>query len=171
MISYERINSGRGAALAQGSFDVFAESDVSRFGKPGKTPSSLRSPWGRSPGVGPILVVDDDPSIREIIVETLELEGYPVEQAANGAEALKKIEEQLPSLVLLDMRMPILDGWGLVSILRQRGWSLPIVVMTAAKNARTWANEIGAAAFLDKPFEDTDLLAIAERFHGKLPKQ
>ena len=119
---------------------------------------------------GAILVVDDDPSIREIIVETLELEGYVVEQAANGVEALKRIANRLPSLILLDMRMPVLDGWGLVQALRDRDVTLPIVVMTAAKNARIWATEIGASAYLDKPFEDTELLATVERFRGTLPQ-
>jgi PleD family two-component response regulator len=88
-------------------------------------------------GLGPILVVDDDVAIREIVVEILELEGYPVEQAANGREALQHILNHPPSLILLDMRMPILDGWGVARALEQRGLRFPIVVMTAAHNART----------------------------------
>jgi two-component system chemotaxis response regulator CheY len=104
------------------------------------------------------------------VVETLELGGYSVEQAANGAEALEKIGQRLPSLVLLDMRMPVLDGWGVDRALRQRGHELPIIVMTAAQNARVWANEIGAAAYLAKPFEDTQLLAAVERYRRKPPE-
>jgi two-component system chemotaxis response regulator CheY len=127
------------------------------------------SPVEAAVSLGPILVVDDDRTIREIIAETLELEGYLVEQAANGAEALAKIANKLPSLVLLDMRMPVLDGWGVARALRERGVRLPIVVLTAAHNARAWANEIGAIAYLAKPFEDTDLLATVERWRGKFP--
>ena len=132
---------------------------------------SQKSSRERRLGLGPILVVDDDRSIREIIAETLEFEGYIVEQASNGAEALKMIEEHLPSLVLLDMRMPVLDGWGVARALKTRGVRVPIIVLTAAKDARSWAGEIGAAAYLDKPFEDTDLLAAVEQFSGKFPTQ
>lgn len=112
----------------------------------------------------PILVVDDDPSILATIREFLELEGYTVEVARNGAEALDSISRLLPSLVLLDMRMPVLDGWAFARQLRERGISLPVVVMTAAWSARSWAEEIGADAYLAKPFELLDLLDIVERY-------
>jgi CheY-like chemotaxis protein len=117
---------------------------------------------------GPILVVDDDTSIREIIAEMLELEGYPVEQAANGAEALRRIEERVPSLILLDMRMPILDGWGVARALSSRGMHLPIVVLTAAQDPKSWAREVSAVAYLAKPFDDSDLFEIVQR-HRKRP--
>jgi CheY-like chemotaxis protein len=111
----------------------------------------------------PILVVDDDPSILVTVREILDLEGYPVETAANGAEALEFIAGARPSLVLLDMRMPVLDGWGFALELQKRGIQLPILVMTAAQNARRWAEEIGADGFLPKPFEIPDLLDHVER--------
>ena len=69
----------------------------------------------------PILVVDDDPSIVSTVSEILDFEGYPVQTAANGAEALRAIERMQPSLVLLDMRMPVMDGWGFANALRERG--------------------------------------------------
>lgn len=112
---------------------------------------------------GPILVVDDDPAILETVSEILDLEGYRVETAANGQEALAALERFRPSLVLLDMRMPVLDGWGFARRLRERGISLPILVMTAAQNARRWAEEIGAQDYVSKPFELTELLAAVER--------
>ena len=111
----------------------------------------------------PILVVDDDPSILSTVSEILDLEGYPVETATNGAEALRAVEQSRPSLVLLDMRMPILDGWGFARALKERGLELPILVMTAAQNARRWAEEIGADGHLAKPFEIPDLLDAVER--------
>src|SRR5215210_5782201 len=101
----------------------------------------------------PILVVDDDPSIRLTVCEILELEGYPVASAADGAEALRSVEQHAPSLVLLDMRMPVLDGWGFAREVKARGLRLPILVMTAAQNARLWAEEIGAQGYVAKPFE------------------
>ena len=117
-------------------------------------------------GDSPILVVDDDPSILATVSEILEFEGYPVRTATNGAEALQVIEQEPPSLVLLDMRMPVLDGWGLARRLGERGVRLPIVVMTAAQDARRWAEEIGAAGYVPKPFELPELLDTVERFRA-----
>ena len=107
----------------------------------------------------PILVVDDDPTILATVSETLDLEGYPVVTATNGAEALEQLERQLPSLVLLDMRMPVLDGWGFIRAVRERGLSPTVVVMTAAADARRWASEIGAQGVLAKPFDLDELIA------------
>jgi signal transduction histidine kinase/CheY-like chemotaxis protein len=111
----------------------------------------------------PILVVDDDPSILAVVAEILDFEGYSVETAEDGAAAIQAIERQRPSLVLLDMRMPVLDGWGFARTLDQRGVRLPIVVMTAAQDAQRWADEIGAAGYLAKPFEMPDLLTTVAR--------
>ena len=111
----------------------------------------------------PILVVDDDPTILATVSETLDLEGYVVLTATNGAEALDAVERARPSVVLLDMRMPVLDGWGFMRAARERGFSLSVVVMTAAADARRWANEIGAHAVLAKPFELDDLIAVIQR--------
>jgi two-component system, chemotaxis family, chemotaxis protein CheY len=117
----------------------------------------------KRPSAGPILVVDDDLSIRLAVTEILEFEGYQVTTAANGAEALETIERVRPSLVLLDMRMPVLDGWGFARELRKRGVKLPILVMTAAQSASRWAAEIGAQGYLAKPFDLVDLLrAVGE---------
>lgn len=110
-----------------------------------------------------ILVVDDDTSILETVTSILALEGYAVETATNGREALEKVGRARPWLVLLDMRMPIMDGWGFAREMKARGETVPIVVMTAAQDARRWASEIGAAAYVPKPFEVPDLLATVER--------
>jgi DNA-binding response OmpR family regulator len=111
----------------------------------------------------PILVIDDDPSIRETVAEVLADEGYDVRTVTNGAEGLSAIERELPALVLLDMRMPVLDGWGFARKLDERGIRVPIVVMTAAQEARQWANEIGAGWSLAKPFDLLELLETIER--------
>ncbi len=113
----------------------------------------------------PVLVVDDDPAILATVSEILDFEGYPVETASNGKEALKSLERRRPSLVLLDMRMPVLDGWGFARALRERGITLPVIVMTAAQDARRWADEIGAAGHVSKPFELPELLAAVERVY------
>jgi CheY-like chemotaxis protein len=116
----------------------------------------------------PILVVDDDPSILETVKAILDLEGYTVETAVNGADALDKLTHTRPVFVLLDMRMPVMDGWGFAREMRARGDSVPIVVMTAAQDARRWANEIGATDYVAKPFEIPQLLTTIERVQAKL---
>jgi CheY-like chemotaxis protein len=111
----------------------------------------------------PILVVDDDPSILLTVSEILAFEEFPVATATNGAEALKVLEHLNPWLVLLDMRMPVMDGWGFMREIRARGLTLPILVMTAAQDARSWAEEVRAAGYLPKPFDMDELLAAIEQ--------
>jgi CheY-like chemotaxis protein len=107
-------------------------------------------------------VVDDDPSIVAVVSDILSAEGYEVVSAENGADALRKADDQ--ALVLLDMRMPVLDGWGFAREFRASGKRCPIVVMTAAENARRWAEEIGAEGYLAKPFDIDALIAAVERY-------
>lgn len=111
------------------------------------------------PAVTPtILVVDDDRAILEIVTDVLQYEGYEVETAVDGAQALAAVEQSPPRLVLLDMRMPHVDGWAFARTLRERGIRLPILVMTAARDAASWAHEIGAEGYLAKPFDINELL-------------
>lgn len=113
-----------------------------------------------------ILVIDDDPAILNTVSEILEYEGYSVATATNGAEGLRCVEQTAPALILLDMRMPVLDGWGFARTLQERGVALPIVVMTAAQDARRWAQEISANAYLAKPFDLLDLLDVVQHQLG-----
>ena len=113
---------------------------------------------------GSVLAVDDDPSILDLMTDILSGEGYRVLPATNGVEALRVLEGSRPCVVLLDMRMPALDGWGFATAMKDRGLDLPVVVVTAAENARAWAQEIGADAYLAKPFQLKDLLRVVERF-------
>ena len=82
-----------------------------------------------------ILVVDDDPEIQSLVGAILELEGYQVEIAPNGAAALRAIERLRPALVLMDVNMPFLDGRELAQELEERGVEVPIIVMTAGDQA------------------------------------
>ena len=111
----------------------------------------------------PILVVDDDESIRTTVSDVLDLEGYAVITAANGAEALRQVEQTQPAVVLLDMRMPVMDGWAFAQEVASRGLALRILVMTAADNARAWAEEIGADGYVAKPFDLNELIAAVQR--------
>jgi len=111
----------------------------------------------------PILIVDDDSSIRETVSDLLDMVGYRVITAADGVEALSMIEAASPRLVLLDMRMPIMDGWGFARAAAERAIKIPVLVMTAAENAKTWADEIGADGFVAKPFDLDDLISAVQR--------
>src|SRR5437879_11331277 len=106
----------------------------------------------------PVLVVDDDKAVRDVVLMTLLLEGYPVREAADGAEAIQAIGQDPPSLVVLDMQMPGLDGWGVAAELRARHLNPPILVMTAGRNAQQAAQDIRAAGFVGKPFEVAEFL-------------
>ena len=117
--------------------------------------------------MAPILVVDDDDTILVSVAELLELEGFAVATAANGADALELTRQLEPALVLLDMRMPVLDGWAYARALTEQGLPRPkIVIMTAAHDARRWADEIGADAFVPKPFEADELIATVNEIVG-----
>ena len=115
-----------------------------------------------------VLVVDDEADIRATVSAMLETEGYHVDEAINGADALSKVEARRPDLILLDMRMPVLDGWAFASELRRRGHHTPIVVMTAARDAARWASEIAAVAFVAKPFGFDDLISAVEEARPQL---
>jgi DNA-binding response OmpR family regulator len=136
-------------------------SDPAGSPPPGKP--SHHQVGGSSVAARPILVVDDDPEILAMLRDFLESEGHTVRTAANGEEALIALTTVRPSLILLDMRMPVLDGWGFAERYRAAAFGYPIVVMTAAESARRWAEEIGATAYIAKPFDVDELLQTIER--------
>ena len=117
-----------------------------------------------------VLVVDDDASILGTVSAILTAEGYQVVGANGGQEAMALLGTWHPTLVLLDMRMPVMDGWAVARAMREAGSKVPIVVMTAAENARRWADEIGAAGHLAKPFGLDELLRCVEE-HGSGKRQ
>jgi DNA-binding response OmpR family regulator len=113
-----------------------------------------------------VLVVDDDPSILDTVTSILTSEGFQVMAAGGGKEALSLVHSWHPTLVLLDMRMPVMDGWAVAGALREAGSKVPIIVMTAAESAKRWADEIGAAGYLAKPFGLDELLECVEEHSG-----
>ncbi|CAA9555171.1 MAG: hypothetical protein AVDCRST_MAG88-1052 [uncultured Thermomicrobiales bacterium] len=114
---------------------------------------------------GPILVVDDDEGIREFVSLVLEDEGYEVLTAPHGAAALALVAHRLPAVILLDMRMPVMDGWQFAQAYRQRpGPHAPIIVVTAAREAGERGTQIDAEGVLPKPFHLAELLALVEGF-------
>jgi CheY-like chemotaxis protein len=116
-------------------------------------------------GTEDVLVVDDDQDIREVMEMVLVDTGYRVRTARHGAEALDAAFTRRPALVLLDMLMPVMDGWACARALRERyGPSLPIVVMTAAEHSGKRGLEVGADAVLAKPFDMEELLGVVSRY-------
>jgi len=109
-----------------------------------------------------VLVVDDDPDILDALSEILHVEGYEVQRARNGREALQRLEEGLPDLVLLDLMMPVMDGWEFARSLSGDARP-PIIVLSADRNVSSRAREIGAVEWLAKPFELSELLAAVGR--------
>lgn len=114
-----------------------------------------------------ILVAEDDPASRELLREILEDVGYQVVEAANGREALEKIEQVQPHLVILDLQMPVLDGFGVVRQLRQdeRFASLPVVALTAyaMRGDREKILGSGFTAYLAKPVDANALRTQVEQ--------
>ena len=113
---------------------------------------------------GGILVVDDDPDLREFLRLVLTSMGFEVTSAANGREALDDMDGHDPDLILLDMKMPVMDGWEFCRALEGRDARPPIVVLTAAPDPAGRAAEVHAEGWLGKPFEIADLEAIVRRF-------
>jgi CheY-like chemotaxis protein len=112
-----------------------------------------------------ILLIEDEPDIRELIVFLLSSKGYEVLAASDGHEALEMLSRSRPALILLDMKMPGMDGWTFVQSYRKSSPDpAPIVVVTAAEDARKRAEEVGALGAIGKPFDLDDLVATVQRF-------
>jgi CheY-like chemotaxis protein len=114
-----------------------------------------------------ILVVEDDTSIRELLVELLESEGYAVASAVNGLEALKLLQSgPLPDLILIDLMMPVMDGYSFrTEQLKNASWSrIPTVVMSAEANAKEKMKNFNITAFLSKPVELDTIIKTVARF-------
>jgi CheY-like chemotaxis protein len=112
----------------------------------------------------PILVVDDDEAIGAFVKEALEDEGYEVLIAENGQIALDIVNEQPVSFILLDMRMPVMDGWEFLSAYQDTAAPhAPVVAMSAhVRSIETSTSDV--AAFLPKPFDLYNLLELIQQY-------
>jgi len=109
-----------------------------------------------------VLVVDDDQDIRELLVSVLEDDGYQAESAQNGREALEVLERWKADVVVLDLMMPVMDGWTFADRMHEK-WDIPIVVISAATDLKRHAGRVGAAGVVAKPFEIESLLPVIAR--------
>jgi twitching motility two-component system response regulator PilH len=114
-----------------------------------------------------VLVVEDDPILRGLLADFLELLGCAVQLATNGREALDQLQQTRPDLILLDFMMPDMDGRAFGAAVRDdaRTVDLPIVLMSAAPEATQVRGEIRAQALLPKPFDLDELARVVERLH------
>jgi CheY-like chemotaxis protein len=110
-----------------------------------------------------VLVVDDEHDLREVVATTLLDRGLDVIEASDGADALARIEQNMPDLILLDMRMPGMDGWTFVREFRNRyGRRVPITVMTAEEDSKLRADQVGADSYVGKPLDFERLYEVVE---------
>jgi excisionase family DNA binding protein len=127
-----------------------------------------RSGPGGRPKDGPtVLVVDDDPGVRQVVRLSLELEGYLVKEAGGAEEGLAAVENDPPDLILLDVMMPHVDGWEMLRQIQERhgAGSIPIVMFSGKVDAETAARatERGATGFVGKPFDPQQLVDQAKQ--------
>jgi len=127
-----------------------------------------RSGPGGKPKDGPsVLVVDDDPGVRQVVRLSLELEGYVVKEAGGAEEGLAAVENEAPDLILLDVMMPHVDGWEMLRQIQERhgAGSIPIVMFSGKVDAQTAAQATarGAQGFVGKPFDPQQLVDQAKQ--------
>lgn len=119
-----------------------------------------------------ILLVDDERAIRTICRVNLEGDGMAVIEAADGAEALERVRQQQPSLVLLDVMMPGVDGWNVAEQLAgdPATRAIPVVFLSAraAREDREHAQELGAVGYIVKPFDPLELAAFVREVLARI---
>ncbi|HKB76168.1 MAG TPA: response regulator [Myxococcales bacterium] len=114
-----------------------------------------------------VLVVDDDPDILQTLGLCLSSEGYRVLMAANGKEALEILDHEHPSVILLDLMMPVMDGWQFVAELDHRGRrDVPLLILSADRAVQGHAQQLRASGHLAKPFDLDDLLGKVQQLTG-----
>jgi len=115
-----------------------------------------------------ILVVDDDPLVVKILKQPLERAGYDVNVASQGLEALQKVKEKRPDLIILDILMPLMDGFKVARFLKfdKRFKDIPIIVLTsrATEGERKMGEKVGANEYLYKPFRLPHVMDVVNRY-------
>ena len=107
-----------------------------------------------------ILVVDDEPMVREVVVAYLQRDGFRVDEADTGSAALKRIKDSPPDLIVLDVMLPEVDGFSILTELRKTG-NIPVILLTARTDEtdRVLGLELGADDYVVKPFSPRELVA------------
>lgn len=116
-----------------------------------------------------VLVVEDDASVAQVVADVLLDEGFEVGLAANGKLGLDKLEAFRPDVVVLDLMMPVLDGWGFCAAQRQLApdlASIPVLVISGSRDARKAAAELQVAGVITKPFRLDAVIDAVSRLTG-----
>jgi signal transduction histidine kinase/CheY-like chemotaxis protein len=138
-----------------------------RLPGPADSPPKSASNGSRRTGADCVLVIDDDPTARELIAEQLKAEGFAVATAEGGLDGLKRAKELRPVAITLDVMMPDLDGWSVLAALRQDAElaEIPVIMVTIVDEHRRGA-ALGAAGYLTKPIDRDRLHRILGRFRA-----
>ena len=114
-----------------------------------------------------VLIVDDDPDILQTLALCLSTEGYRVLMASNGLEALELLKTERPAAILLDLMMPVMDGWQFVAELDTRGMrGTPLLILSADRAVQGHAIKLKANGHLAKPFDLDELLCKVQQLTG-----
>jgi CheY-like chemotaxis protein len=113
-----------------------------------------------------VLIVDDDDELADVLRQALRESGYAVATVRHGAAALELIGQIKPDLILLDLMMPIMDGWSFVTQFRRSGKTGRLVLVTAHPNVREICQSLGADGYVGKPFALADLLSTLQQQLG-----
>ncbi len=123
-----------------------------------------------SPSAMTVLVVDDDPTVHEVLVATLGKEGYRLTHAADGAEAIAMMRKSRPDVVTLDVMMPKMDGWSVLGVMKSDPEleNIPVIMLTIVDD-RNLGFSLGASEFMTKPIDRNKLIALLRKFAPSLP--
>jgi CheY-like chemotaxis protein len=137
---------------------------------PKPEPGSAQVEGQPAPGARTVLVIDDDPATRELLSRFLLREGYYVELATNGKDGLQRAHDTRPAVIVLDVMMPGMDGWAVLSKLKADPDLAPIpVIMTSIAGDKNIGYALGAADYLAKPIERERLLEVLEKYECVKP--
>jgi two-component system response regulator (stage 0 sporulation protein F) len=114
---------------------------------------------------GDVLIVDDEPDIRQLFSLILRQDGWRTQAAANGKEALEMVRSSPPDVVVLDQRMPEMTGAELCERLREEGLRCPVILVSAASDVKNIAERVGIDCYLSKPVDIATLIEAVKRAH------
>jgi DNA-binding response OmpR family regulator len=112
-----------------------------------------------------LLIVEDNSDIRRFVADALKDEGCKVIEASNGEQGLAALSAEQPSLILLDLQMPVMNGWTFMRQLKERALHVPVIIMSGQRDWVRQFIEIGAADYLDKPIDVPKLIDKVAQYH------
>ncbi|MBN1182597.1 MAG: response regulator [Bacteroidales bacterium] len=112
-----------------------------------------------------ILIVDDSWNTRQYLRNILELNDFSIEEANDGAEALKKLNDIEPDCIILDILMPVMNGFEFLNALKQEGKRIPVIIISAdiQQTTKSSCMELGAKAFINKPAREDQIITELEK--------